>query len=316
MIFNSLLRSSRFLRYRCQFPTLRQFSTSDAFKNTTAAVKIDDVQRKGLESFRSSQFTNLQGLESLTEENLFHLIADFLVKPETPDLAMSEKLINKFVFTHPGIDPQGELCSLFLIQLLQKRTRENTSKAVDFFKSLLEAVAIEKAAAPVQIKISQFLIEYILEAIFEIKDDISGGELYQICNDTRFKHLVPTFNAYKDRLILELFLPSLNWKFVDLIVSDSVNSNNQITVSSNVLAEIFHVLLHPNNDDLYFEPINQEPFANTTIQPRFHRLVELLERWISSGISIKGLEMSKAVAKTFSRFIPSESMMKKLETLF
>lgn len=299
-------------RFTLKFKTITnlKYSTVSTVRNTFANDQ-DRSNSYQISDLRSEQLSRLQTLKpsEFSSLALNQLIADFLVSHTPNNLKMATKLIDKFFFKVPGIDPEGDLATLYILHLIGAKS---ISTCVNFLKSILST----KKDLNLKIPVTSFMLECTWRALINEKDDVAALELLQICYDSEIQ-VVNQFlnNDFKDKLILELFLPRLNWSAIDLIVRKSSSNGHQITTSAQVLQEIFHVLLHPNPDDLYFDPINSEPFTANIINARFHRLIEVLQRWKNSGIQIKGIQISKALEETFKRFLPTVSMMNELQKL-
>lgn len=264
-----------------------------------------------IEEYRNHQLERLQSLKP-SEFNplaLNQLIADFLVSPKTPDTLLAGKLLDKFLFKVPGIDEKGDLATLYLLQLAQAG---ETSQSAAFLKKLLQAP--ESAKLPV----TPFMLECVWKSLTDSLNDTAAFDLLQACKETSFPQIVGNFltREFKDQLILQLFLPRLNWSAINFLIADSVQ-NDQITVSAHIIEEIFLVLLHPtaSPSEPFFDPVEAEPFTANTVNPRFHRLIQTLEEWKNLGIPIKGKQISKALEETFKRFLPTDSMMDALQKL-
>lgn len=267
-----------------------------------------------IDNFRKIQLESLLNLkpENFDKCALYHFIADFLVKPEKPDLRVAERLLNAFHQNLYDIDSNGELPSLYLIQLFESKDASAAQKAVDFVAKLFENVESRKCESP--IAITSFMIEFIWENLIKTSSNEAGRLFYDTC--VKYSSLLEncgfTFDiAFKERLLLELFLPCRNQAMVDRIISDSV-SDGKICVNSSTLLEIFKVFTEPEIEDPYPEV---ELFSDSTTLPRFHALVDLLKHWKESGIPIKGDSVSKALSGLFQKFLPSNSMLKQLESV-
>ncbi len=261
-----------------------------------------------IENFRNIQLNRLKELkpDQFDKPALYHLIGDFLVKPEKPDLVAAEQLLTTFRSYLPEIDTKGDLVSLYIVQLIESKDESDTQKAVEFVSSLLELQS--------RSLVSPFIIEFIWENVIKYHASESGQVFYDVC----VKHYsliesceISTEKTFKERLLLELFLPCRNQAMIDRIVADSV-SDGRIGVSASTLLEIFKVFIEPEPEDPYPEP---EPFTEAATLPRFHSLVSLLQHWKDLGIPVKGDSVSKALSNIFKKFLPSNSMMKSLESL-
>lgn len=111
--------------------------------------------------------------------------------------------------------------------------------------------------------------------------------------------------------MVDLFLTCRNDVMIDRIVAESV-SNSAIGIRPDTLVEVFKVALQSDAEDPYHDP---EPFSESTVQPRFHKLLQVLERWKSAGVPIKGEAVSSALSIVFQDFLPSEKMLKDLQEL-
>lgn len=253
--------------------------------------------------YRAHQLERLQNLKpsEFTPQSLNQLIADFLVSPRTPDTLLAGKLMDKFLFKVPGIDEKGDLVTLYLLQLAQLR---ETSLSVEFLKKLLKFPGFS---------VTDFMLECVWKSLLDSLDDSSAFDLLITCEETEIGNKFLT-REFKDQLIIQLFLPRLNWPAINHLIAESVQ-NDQITVSADVIQEIFHVLLHQTPSDSYFDPVETEPFTANVSNPRFHRLLQILEDWKHAGIPIKGKQISKALEETFKRFLPTESMLDALQKL-
>lgn len=284
---------------------LRSFST---VVNETLGKVPASFNNLNIEEYRLHQLDRLQSLKpsEFTPSALNQLISDFLTSPLKPDVQVARKLLDKFIYKVPEIDENGDLCSFLLLQLLDV---EDLEAASEFFMKLLKSKEEEA------VLVNSFIFECIWKAVIDKKSDSIGFELLKACKET----LKPTISQlvtseFKEKLILQLFLPRLNWVAIDFLVSESV-SNNQIAVPASVLQEIFHVLLNPIPNDFHFDVVESEPFTSHVVNPRFHRLIEVLGRWKNSGIPIKGSQISKALEDSFKKFLPTESMMESLQKL-
>ena len=300
-----MLRNLRNLRHRFNIRNYRSrlFST-ESLTESTFNLPLE------VEEYRTQQLDRLQSLKpsEFTPQALNQLIADFLVSPKTPDTLLAGKLLDTFLFKVPGVDEKGDLATLYLLQTAQAG---ETGQAAEFLKKLL------KAPPSAQIPVTPFMLECVWKCLLDSLNDVAAFDLLQNCKETSFPQIVEKFltREFKDQLILQLFLPRLNWSAINYLIAESVQNNEQITVSAQVLHEIFHVLLHPTPSDAYFDPVEAEPFTGNTVNPRFHRLVQILEEWKHAGIPIKGNQISKALEETFKRFLPTESMMDSLQKL-
>lgn len=267
-----------------------------------------------LENFRKVQLNRLMELKPGQFDNntFYHLVGDFLVKPERPDLIIAEQLLNACHNQLPDIDHKGELCSLYLIQLLDSKETFVSQKAVDFVSRLLEQAASLKRDPPAVV--TSFMMEFLWENLTKTHSNDAGQCFYDTCSkhSKLLQSIGFSFNQeLKERLLLELFLPCRNLSMVNRIVLESV-TNNQISISAPTLVEIFNVAIEPEIEDPYPEI---ELFSDPRTVPRFHALVELLHQWKELGIPIKGESISKALTILFQKFLPSESMLKKLESV-
>ena len=284
---------------------LRAFSTAEP-QIIEPVSKIPN--HLNIAEYRQHQLERLQAMKpsEFTPAALNQLIADFLVSPRKPDIQVAGKLLDKFLFKVPGVDESGDLCSLYLLQLIDA---EDLETAVEFFQKLLNSKEEVKL-------VNSFMFESIWKAVFDKKADALGFELLKSCKESANPAISELVTAeFKEQLILQLFLPRLNWPAVDFLISESVSNNNQITIPAAVLQEIFHVLLNPIPNDLYYDPTESEPFTGNLINPRFHRLIEILDRWKSAGIPIKGSQIAKALEETFKKFLPTDAMMESLQKL-
>lgn len=265
---------------------------------TATASEIPDIFE-----YRQEQLSRLQDLKpaDFSPVVLNQLIADFLVSPRKPDTILAGKLLDKFLFKVPEIDENGDLITLYLLQLIQEN---EIGQSFGFIKRILQ----EKDS---KVPITEFMIELVWRALIDSKSDKFGFELLKTINDSKFTQFLT--NEFKEKLVIDLFLPCLNWDAIDFIVSESATT--QITISASVLQEVFHVLLNPVPNDSYYGPIDSEPFSGGLVNPRFHRLLQVLDRWKNSGIPIKGTQISKALEITFKTFLPTESMMNELQKL-
>ena len=261
-----------------------------------------------IESFRNLQLNRLKDLksENFDKKALYHLIGDFLVRPEKPDLTAAEQLLKEFQSDLPEIDAKGDLVSLYVVQLLEVRDESNVQKAVEFISHILEANS--------KLLSSPFVVEFLWENLIKSHANEAGQKFYEVC--VQRSELIESCGfsldiSFKERLLLELFLPCRNQAMIDRIISESV-SDNRIGINPSTLLEIFKVTVEPEVEDPYPEP---EPFANAATLPRFHALVSLLQHWKDLGIPIKGDVISKALSNLFESFLPSNSMMKRLESL-
>ena len=290
--------------------------------NTKAEPVFDAILEKSeiYDDYRQEQLLRLQSIKpaDFSPISLNLLIADFLVSPKKPDTLLAGKLMDKFLFKIPGIDENGDLTTLYLLQLIDGN---EIGASADFLKRLLLDQGNEKDGRLVPV--TSFMMELVWRAIINSKSDSIGFDLLQALKSTEKPTFGPEIDKFlstefSETLLLDLFLPRLNWKAIDFIISKSTATNEQghITISSSVLQEIFHVLLNPIPNDPYHGTLETEPFTSNLVNPRFHRLIELLERWKNiSGISIKGKQMAKALEDTFKRFLPTESMMDQLQKL-
>jgi hypothetical protein len=280
---------------------IRQFSAE-------ALAESNQIYPLEIGDYRSHQLDRLQSLKpsDFTPSSLNQLIADFLVSPKTPDTLLAGKLIDKFLFKVPGIDEKGDLATLYLLQLTQIG---ETTQSAEFLEKLLKSSNSESGQVPA----TNFMLECVWKSLLDSLNDTSAFNLLKTCKETEIGNNFLT-RDFKDQLILQLLLPCLNWPAVNFLIAESVQ-NDQITVSAEVLQEIFHVLLHPTPSDSYFDPVEAEPFTATTSNPRFHRLIQILEDWKHAGVPIKGKQISKALEETFKRFLPTESMMDALQKL-
>ncbi len=279
---------------------------------SSIAAKGLSSQPITIENFRNVQLNYLKALklEQFDKAALYHLIGDFLVKPEQPDLLAAERLLNAFRSNLPEIDAKGELVSLYIIQLFEWKNEESPAKAVDLVCSILEQVEPLKSASI----ITPFVLEFIWENLIKTHSNDSAHRFYDACK--KHSALIESTgfsfdNAFKERLLLELFLPCRNQALTDRIVADSL-VEDKIGISCATLYEIFKVFVEPEIEDPYPEP---EIFSPSSVIPRFHALVSLLQRWKDSGIPIKGESVSKALASLFQNFLPSNSMIKRLESV-
>lgn len=310
MLVRNLVQKLRPVRH------LRAFSSSEAqITNETAPVSIDLSSSTSslsknwnIDEYRKHQLERLQSLKpsDFTPSALNQLISDFLICPLKPDVQVAAKLLDKFLFKIPGIDGNGDLCSLYLLQLIDV---EDIGAAADFFMKLLKS---KEESAPVNL----FMFECVWKAVIDTKSDSIGLELLKACKETTQPAISEQVNSseFQENLIIQLFLPRLNWPAMDFLVSASV-SNNQITIPAEVLQEIFHVLLNPIPNDYHHDIVEFDPFTADVVNPRFHRLIEALSRWKNSGIPIKGSQIAKALEESFKKFLPTESMMESLQKL-
>lgn len=283
---------------------LRSFSS---FVNKTLGEASASFNNLNIEEYRQHQLERLQSLKpsEFTHSTLNQLISDFLTSPLKPDIQVAGKLLDKFLFKVPEIDENGDLCSLILLQLLDF---EDLGAASDLFMRLLKSNEEATKSTPV----NSFVFECVWKAVINKKSDSIGWELLKACKESSISELVTS--EFKEKLILQLFLPRLNWTAIDFIISESV-SNIQITLSASVLQEIFQVLLTPIPNDYHFDAVESEPFTAHLLNPRFHRLIEALDRWKNSGIPIKGSQIAKALEASFKKFLPTETMMESLQKL-
>ena len=299
MLLRNLVKRLRPIRQ------LRAFSSAEAQIIEPVSTTPSHLN---IAEYRQHQLERLQAMKpsEFTPASLNQLIADFLVSPLKPDVQVAGKLLDKFLFKVPGLDESGDLCSLYLLQLIDA---EDLETAVDFFKKLLNSKEEVKLA-------NSFMFESIWKSVIDKKADALGFELLKTCKESASPAISELVSAeFKERLILQLFLPRLNWVAVDFLISESVSNNNQITIPAAVLQEIFHVLLNPIPNDLYNDPLESESFTGNLINPRFHRLIEILDRWKSTGIPIKGSQIAKALEETFKKFLPTDAMMESLQKL-
>lgn len=295
---------------------LRSFSSSEAqIFNETASVGVKNTiipNNLNIEEYRNKQLERLQSLKpsDFTPSALNQLISDFLISPLRPDVQVAGKLLDKFLFNVPGVDDNGELCVLYLLQLIDA---EDIEMAADFFMKLLKS---NEEAVKSRTLSNSFMFECLWKEIIDKKFDSVGFNLLKACcleaTQPAISELVTS--EFKEKLILELFLPRLNWPAIDFVISASV-SNHQITVPAAVLQEIFHVLLSPVANDYHYDPVESEPFTSHLVNPRFHRLIEGLNRWKNAGIPIKGTQIAKALEESFKKFLPTEPMMESLQKL-
>lgn len=286
------------LKYRIRF-----FSSVPLPSKTVETVSI--ANNLEIDEFRQQQLARLQCLKpsDFTPSALNQLIADFLVSPNKPDTILAGRLLDKFLFKVPEIDENGDLVTLYLLQLIQNG---EISSGIEFVLRLLKES---------QIPVTPFIMECILKGIIDSKSDELGLNLLKTIKETENSQLINL--ELSEQLIIELFLPRLNWPAIDFIIAESVTNSEvqQINISSSVLQEIFQVLLAPHPNDPYYDALENEPFTGNLVNPRFHRLLQLLERWKHTGIPIKGKQISKALEDIFKNFLPTESMMKELQKL-
>lgn len=262
-----------------------------------------------IESFRKFQAQTLQEMnpDQFNEVALYHFIGDFLVKPDQPDLSVAQRMIDEFLFKIPSLDPKGELTTLFLIQLLESNEAGKEGRAVDLIGRILDFKAAKKS--PIQLSLTSFALEYTWEQVIKNLSSDAGQAFYTVCgkNFVQLQEIGFAFSPeFKERLLLDLFLPCHNDIMIDRIVAESVG------IRAETLVEVFKVALQPDSEDPYHDP---EPFSESTIQPRFHKLIQVLERWKSAGIPIKGEAVSSALSTVFQDFLPSEKMLKELQAL-
>lgn len=271
------------------------------------AGKDTSKEFSNVEDFRNFQLARLQSFKSseFSPAVLNQIIADYLVSSPVPDLNMAGSLIDKFLFKFPGIDEGGDLSSLYMLYLIQSK---KTVQCCEFLKNILTA------PQNIKINITPFMLESIWNALVILKDDTSAFSLLKLLHEIPGPHSEFMTNEFKTHILVDLLLPRLNWNGIDFIVSHSVK-NGQITVSNTALEEIFHAVLSPSPDDVYNDTIESEPFSGNIVNPRFHRLIHLLERWKLAGIPVKGKEMADALEGIFRRFLPTEAMMKQLQAL-
>ena len=284
---------------------LRAFSSAEAQIIEPVSTIPSNLN---IAEYRQHQLERLQAMKpsEFTPAALNQLIADFLVSPQKPDIQVAGKLLDKFLFKVPGVDESGDLCSLYLLQLIDA---EDLETAVEFFKKLLNSKEEVKL-------VNSFMFESIWKAVIDKKADTLGFELLKSCKESANPAISELLTGeFKEQLVLQLFLPRLYWPAVDFLISESVSNNNQITIPAAVLQEIFHVLLNPIPNDRYYDPVESEPFTGNLINPRFHRLIEILDRWKTTGIPIKGSQIAKALEETFKKFLPTDVMMESLQKL-
>ena len=290
---------------------LRAFSSSEAPQIVEPiAVNLNVLGNLNVEEYRKRQLEHLQALKpfDFSIASLNQLIADFLVSPRKPDIQVAGKLLDNFLFKVPGLDECGDLSSLYLLQLIDA---EDLESAVGFVTKLLVSKEHSKDSL-----VNPLMFKSVWKALIDKKEDTLGFELFKTCKESISPAISELITSeFKEELILQLFLPRLNWTAVDFLISESISSNNQITVPAALLEEIFHVLLNPVPNDSYFDSIESEPFTGNLINPRFHRLIEILERWKHAGIPIKGSQIAKALEETFKKFLPTDSMMDSLQKL-
>ena len=303
MLARNLVRKLRPARnFRAFSQIAEQFSEPLSPSNSFNNLNISE--------YRNLQLERLQSLKpaDFTPKALNQLITDFLVSPRKPDIKVAGKLLDKFLFKVPGLDENGDLCSFYLLQLIDA---EDIEEASNFFVKLLKL----KDEASKGTLVNSFMFECIWKAIIDTKSDCIGFEVLKCCKDAIEPSISELMTSeFKEKLILQLFLPRLNWNAVDFLIAESV-LNNQITIPAAVMQEIFHVLLNPIPNDFYYDPIESEPFTANVINPRFHRLLEVLNRWKHAGIPIKGTQIAKALEESFKTFLPTESMMESLQKL-
>lgn len=300
-----LLRVLSSKRQRIPLNFVRKFSVAPPEYNFSSISSIKEVeanrifQLEKLQALKASEFSPLQ---------LNQLITDFLIKPNPPDVTLAGKLLEKYLFKFPEIDEKGDLSSLYLIQLLNNA---ELGSCVHFLKLLL------KKPEFMNVLNSQFIFDCVWKALSDSKSDAYAFDLLTAMNENREQNIIQSYltREFKDQLIIDIFLPRLNWEAIDHLIRDSVGANNQISIHPSILKEIFIVVLHPDPSDPYFEPIDADPFSSATLNPRFHRLIELLERWKSIGIPIKGRNISGAFEEVFKRFLPSKFMMESLQKI-
>lgn len=275
-----------------------------SFSSTLAAPLNEIFDNLEIDEHRLKQLGRLQSVkpDDFTPVALNQLIADFLVSPKIPDTVMAGQLLNKFLFKVPKIDEKGELISLYLLQLVQNK---EIATGAQFLKKILQ----EKEC---QIPLPPFMLECLWKGIIDSKADSIGFDLLKTIKESKSELITAEFT---EQLILDLFLPRLNWPAIDYIVAESAVESQEITISASTLQEIFHLLLAPVPNDPYFDPLDSEPFTGNLVNPRFHRLLQILERWKNSNIPIKGKQISRALEESFKRFLPTEAMMNELQKL-
>lgn len=296
---------------------VRQLLRSCCRRGRTFATKtapVEGFQILDTESFRKFQAQTLQELnpDQFNEVSLYHFIGDFLVKPERPDIPVAQKMIDEFLFKVPSLDPKGELTTLFLIQLLDSDALDKESKAVDLIGRILNFKAAKKTN--IDLTLTPFMLEYTWEQVIKNHANNAGQALFDICakSSSQLQEIGFAFSAeFKEHLLVDLFLPCRNDQLIDRIVSKSV-SNNAIGIKPETLVEVFKAALQPDPDDLYHD---SEMFSESTVQPRFQKLLQVLERWKSAGIPIKGEVVSAALSTVFQDFLPTEKMLQDLQAL-
>ena len=294
--------------------SFQQFSTlTKAEKSTGESADSDTFQAKVISdrnAFRGKQLMKLEAMDSATfnESTLLPFIAEFLVKQKPADFDMAERLLERFVFTVKGCDRTGELSTLFLVQLLVANQK---SRAFRYLARLL--AVLEENSTALDMQAPRFMLEYAWEAVLDSVNENDAELVYGACRKAPktlatigFKLDIP----FMERLLTRVYVPRLAWPQIDGIIADSVSTKDKVPsigVSGSVLAEIFNVVIHPDYDDL--------AESACLAQPRFHRLLALLNRWKAAGIPVKGNNVAEALKLSFMQFAPSDAILSELELI-
>lgn len=282
---------------------------------STAAAKITSAPNEALLDHLSALFESGKKILSRLEKDKplktsnveLRSMLNELFKANTVNVQLAGKILEKSIGMVNELDSNGRFSSYHLVKLVENK---QLNKAVDFLKLLM------KIPREMKNSLDYFCLDTVFRALVEEKEDDLGFDLLKSCKESSFPELIEKFadKKFKEDLIMNLFLPRLNWAAIEYLVSDSVQEG-EIKMSLNILHDIFHVVLTPNPNDRYFDPVDLEHFTSDISNPRFHRFLELLQSWKNSGIPIKGQQMSRALEETFKRFLPTESMMDGLQKL-
>ena len=160
------------------------------------------------------------------------------------------------------------------------------------------------------------MFESIWKAVFDKKQIHSALNYWNLARNPPIPQFLSFFDwRIQGTINSSTVLPRLYWPVVDFLISESVSNNNQITIPAAVLQEI-STSLNPIPNDRYYDPVESEPFTGNLINPRFHRLIEILDRWKSAGIPIKGSQTAKALEETFKKFLPTDAMMESFKSFY
>lgn len=277
--------------------SFRLFSSSAAEIDFAASAELGAKVLSHLEQSKPLRISNA---------DLRTMVVELCVSNPS-NLPLAGKILEKAILKVPEFDIHGRVSSFYLNQLIENN---ELSIAVEYL------ILMIKAPLGVQSDLDEFGLSSVWRALITNKEDVLALDLLKACKETTFPKVVEalTDRGFKDDAMLKLFLPRLNWAAIEYLVADSVQEG-QINVSVSVLHDIFHVVLAPNSNDLYHDSVDVQSFTSDVINPRFHRLLELLQSWKNSGIPIKGRQMSKALEETFKQFLPTEPMMDDLQKL-